>query len=118
MRMKNFTRMMTLAIVCLLCASFSTNAATILSETFATTLGNFTTQSLKGDQGWAWSTYKDQAFAKMTGYVSGVNNENDDWLISPPMDFSDVTKANLSFKHAHRYGANPVIELTLMVTDS
>lgn len=115
MRMKNFTRMMTLTIVCLLCASFSSNAATILSETFETSLGNFTTQSLKGDQGWSWNTSK---YAKMTGYVSGVNNENDDWLISPPMDFSDVTKANLVFEHAHKYAANPVAELTLMVSDS
>lgn len=113
--MKNFTQMMTLTIVCLLCTSFSSNAATILSETFETSLGNFTTQSLKGDQGWSWNSGK---YAKMTGYVSGANNENDDWLISPPMDFSDVTKANLVFEHAHRYGANPVAELTLMVTDS
>ncbi len=118
MRMKNFTRMMTLSIVCLLCASFSMNAATILSETFATSLGNFTTQSLKGDQGWTWTTYSGQSYAKMTGFVSNVNNENDDWLISPPMDFSDVTKANLVFEHAHKYGANPATDLTLMVSDS
>jgi hypothetical protein len=115
MRMKNFTRMMTLTIVCLLCASFGMNAATILSETFETSLGNFTTQSLKGDQSWSWNSSK---YAKMTGYVNSVNNENDDWLISPPMDFSDVTKANLVFEHAHKYGVNPVTDLTLMVTDS
>lgn len=118
MLMKKFTQKMSLMVACLVCLSFSTNAATIFSESFGTSLGNFTLQSLKGEQSWMWATYSGSSYAKMTGFVSSVNNENDDWLISPPVDFSDVTKANLSFTHAHRYGVNPVVELTLMVTDS
>lgn len=118
MLMKKFTQKMSLIVACLVCLSFSTNAATIFSESFGTSLGNFTQQSLKGEQSWMWTTYSGLSYAKITGYVSGANNENDDWLISPPVDFSDVTKANLSFTHAHRYGSNPVTELTLLVSDS
>jgi len=113
--MKKFTQIMSLIVVCFVCFSFNTKAATILSETFGTSLGNFTPQSLVGDQVWAWNS---SAYAKMTGYVSSVNNANDDWLISPSMDFSDVTKANLSFEHAHKYGVNVDVTLTLMVSDS
>jgi hypothetical protein len=119
MLMKKFTpfiKVFSLTIACLLCFSFNSNAATILSETFATSLGNFTKQSLLGDSIWNWTKYG----AKITGYdtPSKTNFPNDDWLISPSMDFSDVTKANLSFDHAHRFGANPNVDLTLMVSTS
>jgi len=114
--MKNFTRLIkTTALIAVMAFyAFNASAATILSETFATSLGNFTTQSLVGDQVWAWS----QSYAKMTGYVSSVNNPNDDWLISPAMDFSDVTKANLTFDQVQRYGVDLENTLTLLVSDS
>lgn len=114
--MKNFTRLIkTTALIAVMAFyAFNASAATILSETFATSLGNFTTQSLVGDQVWAWSS----SYAKMTGYVSSVNNPNDDWLISPAMDFSDVTKANLTFDQVQRYGVDLENTLTLLVSDS
>lgn len=117
MLMKNFTQFSkSLALFAVMATfAFNASAATILSETFSTSLGGFTTQSLVGDQVWAWNTSE---YAKMSGFVSNVNNPNDDWLISPSMDFSDVTKANLIFEHAHKYGVNVETTLTLMVSDS
>lgn len=116
--MKNFTRLIkTTALIAVMAFyAFNASAATILSETFATSLGNFTTQSLVGDQVWAWST----SYAKMTGFVTSESKSyvNDDWLISPAMDFSDVTKANLTFDQVQRYGVDLENTLTLLVSDS
>lgn len=91
------------------------SAATLLSETFAASLGSFTPVSVKGDQVWFHDSY---GYAKITGYVSGKSYLNDDWLISPSMDFSDVSKATLSFDNVYRYGLNQTVNLTLLVTDS
>lgn len=102
----------------LLFFSFNASAATIFSEAFGTNLGNFTAKSVKGNQVWGWSSYNSVGFAKISGFVSNVNYVNDDWLISPSMDFSDVTKANLSFDNAYKYGASPEYTLTLWATDS
>jgi len=93
------------------------SAATILSETFATSLGSFTPVSVKGDQVWYWSSYSGTGFAKVSGYTN-VQNLNEDWLISPSMDFSDVQKANLSFQNCHKYGLYPTWNMSLWVTDS
>lgn len=93
------------------------SAATILSETFATSLGSFTPVSVKGDQVWFWSSYSGTGFAKISGYVSGPKL-NEDWLVSPSMDFSDVQKANLSFQNCHKYGLYPTFNMTLWVSDS
>lgn len=118
--MKNFTPRVTLfaLLACMLFSASGVSAATILSETFGTSLGDFTTQSLAGDTTWFWTTYSGSSYAKITGYYSSTNHENDDWLISPSMDFSDITKANLSFMHAHKYGVDLTKSLTLMVSDS
>lgn len=93
------------------------SAATLLSETFATSLGSFTPVSVKGDQVWAWSSFSGTGFAKISGYASAPKL-NEDWLVSPSMDFSDVQKANLSFQNCHKYGLYPTWNLTLWVTDS
>jgi len=86
-----------------------------VSETFATSLGtSFTTQSLVGVQVWGWSS----SYAKMTGFVSSVNNPNDDWLISPSINLTDASSISLSFFHAHKYGVDTINTLQLMVTDS
>jgi len=96
-------------------AAVQADTTNLVSETFATSLGTFTTQSLVGDQVWAWNSYN---YAKMTGFVSSVNNPNDDWLISPSIDLSGASSISLSFFHAHRYGVDTINTLQLMVTDS
>ena len=47
----------------------------------------WTAVSVTGDQIWYIGSYSGNYFAKMSGY-SGGSNENEDWLISPPMDFT------------------------------
>ncbi len=100
-------------------AAIQADTATILSEPFATSLGRFTTQSTVGDQVWAWNS-SGGGYAKMTGYASSVQNANDDWLISPSVNFANASKVLLNFTHVHNYGTDPTGDKTLRlyVTDS
>jgi len=88
--------------------------STIFSEPFTGTLGNFTTSSVVGDQLWAGTTYG----ATMTGFVSSVNNANEDWLISPAINLTGKSSAVLSFMHTINKGvvANMQANHTLWVS--
>lgn len=91
--------------------------AEILNETFLEDLGDFTAVSVAGPQVWAWSTYKGDGFAKISGYSSG-NIINEDWLISPAMDLTKRKKATLTFDHTHKYGVEDFSsQMTAWVTD-
>ena len=80
-----------------------------ISETFAESLGNYTPYSVSGLQTWSWrSNYG----AVMTGYANLVNNENEDWLISPTYDLSAKSSATLTFNHAINYAATENDKLT------
>ena len=83
-------------------AGAPTNNCTNLSvsETFATSLGNFTPYSVDGLQTWGWQQYYG---ATVTGYASAVNNANEDWLISPVYDLTGRSSATLTFSHALNY---------------
>lgn len=63
-------------------------------------IGNFTAINVHGDQVWAWDSYN---YMKMTGYVSGAYFDNEDWLVSPPMNFTERTTPWLTFMHVGRY---------------
>ncbi|MBP8944924.1 MAG: choice-of-anchor J domain-containing protein [Paludibacteraceae bacterium] len=87
-------------------------------ETFEQGFGKFTTQNVLGDQVWEYSPqYK---YVKITGYVDGTkeNHANEDWLISPEIDLSNVTAAKLTFEHVIRNFANPATEATLWVSEN
>lgn len=84
-------------------------------ETFDTSLGLFTAQSVSGDQVWAYDTHK---YAMITGYVATVNNANEDWLISPEISLEGVTAAKLSFDHVARYFADVKNEATVWVSSN
>lgn len=86
----------------------------ILSETFAKSLGDFTAQSVSGTQIWAVSFNA----ATMTGYASSTNFANEDWLISPNIDLTDIPEAKLTFDHVIRYCTNPVTDGTLWVSEN
>ena len=49
--------------------------------------------------------------AKMSGY-SGSNIENEDWLISPPMNFNNYINESMSFQSAYKY-AGPALDLMI-----
>jgi len=90
-------------------------AALPFSETFETSLGKFTTQSVIGDQVWAFDTHK---YVTISGYVATLNNANEDWLISPEIDLTNVTAAKLSFDHVARYFADLKNEATVWVSSN
>lgn len=64
--------------------------------------GDFKSFSIVGDQAWGWvSGY---SYMLMTGYVSGSGYfDNEDWLVSPPMNFSDRLNPVLYFTQTGRY---------------
>ena len=86
-----------------------------ISEIFDTGLGKFTTQSVSGDQVWAFDSHK---YVTISGYVATVYNANEDWLISPEIDLTKVTAAKLSFNHVARYFADAKNEATIWVSSN
>lgn len=91
----------------------STNV--IFSETFESSIGQFTAKSVIGDQIWAENT---SGYVLMTGYVNSVNVANEDWLISPEIDLTNVSSSHLSFDHAARYFGNLADEATVWVCEN
>ncbi len=88
----------------------------IFYESFATSLGNFTTQSVLGAETWVYnSQYK---CAYVSGYVGGKNKENEDWLISPEIDLTGKTNVRMTFDHALRYNANAAQDATVWVSEN
>ncbi len=69
------------------------------SETFGSDLGGFIPYNVNGAQTWRWSVYG----AFMSGFANSINNENEDWLISPVFNMSGMQSAILSFDHALNY---------------
>lgn len=76
---------------------------TAYSQTFGSGLGDFTLYSVAGDQTWYWRSIYG---ACASGYQSGVNNENEDWLISPAFNLSGMQSATLSFEHALNFATS------------
>jgi hypothetical protein len=74
----------------------------IFEETFEGNLGQFSQFSVIGDnQVWTYSSQFDCAV--MSGYDAGTDYQNEDWLISPAMNFSGYSNLVLNFRHALNY---------------
>ena len=87
-----------------------------LATTFKNGLSPFTQQSVAGSQIW----FSDANYgARMSGYASG-NNDNIDWLISPALDLSNHSAAQLTFRHAINYDSSNKKNdyQTLWITDN
>lgn len=65
-------------------------------EDFPESVGSFTAYSVKGDDVWTGAFYDD-------GCVVMDSQGEEDWLISPEIDFSDKSGAILNFRHALNY---------------
>ena len=72
---------------------------TYISESFATSLGSFTTQQTVGDYPWV----NDYSTAKATSYVNSADNAATSWLVSPAVDFTEETEAHVTFDYIIRY---------------
>jgi len=96
------------------CEESGGDIETILSETFAEGQGDFTIYSVLGTQ--EWYHYTGYNCMAMSGFQSGSNHENEDWLISPYLDLSNMTEAELSFSHTISKGGSNVVPQDYMET--
>jgi hypothetical protein len=72
-----------------------------LSAPFSVNFGGFTPYNVSGAEVWAITTYG----ATMSGY-SGVDNANEDWLISPSFNLNNYTNEILKFDNTMNYGSS------------
>ena len=78
-------------------------------------MDGFVALSVVGEQNWHWdNNYK---FAKISGYKSGVNYANEDWLISKAFDLSEISRATISFTHIINYAVDMPSEQTLWISN-
>lgn len=77
----------------------------IFQETFSSNFPLWTKFSVSGTQSWSLDTTHGNpgSCAKMSGFASGANRVNEDWLISPAIDLSSVNSASLSFETATKF---------------
>ena len=70
------------------------------NESFATDLGEFTPYDNGGTASWSINTT--YACAVINGFNNGTN---EDWLVSPAFDLSDMQSASIAFTHACAFGS-------------
>ena len=71
-----------------------------LYEGFVEDIGNFTAYNVKGDAVWTHGVHNSDNYMEISGYNKG---ENEDWLISPPVDLRNKNKVFFSFTHGIGY---------------
>lgn len=76
----------------------------ILYEDFSDGQGAFTTVNVSGDYEWNWDDRYN--CMKMSGYGSGTNYANEDWLISPAINTMVTDNPMLTFRHAINFAIN------------
>ena len=81
-------------------------------QSFATEFGTYMTYDILGPQSWEI----DYQTAKMTGYVSGSYNANEDWLISSPVAITGVNDAKMTVVYIGRYFSSINDEVTIWVS--
>ena len=92
--------------------SANTNTDVVLEhEGFDDGLGDWTPYSVTGDQEWYQDEYGGKTFAKISGY-DGQAFENEDWLISPPLNLDEYNNEILSFETAMNYDG-PELEVKI-----
>ena len=81
----------------------------IFASDFASGLTPFIAISLEGDQEWTTGSYDGIPYAKMSGYASGTNYANEDWLITPDiLDGNQYDELTVSFMNAYKFDGNPL----------
>lgn len=91
------------------CDGSNPNAEVILNDEFSD-LGNWNVVSVTGDQEWEISSAygNPKPCVTMSGYASGINYENEDWLITQPIDLAGYTSVSFSFQSAEHYEGIPL----------
>ncbi len=82
-------------------------------QSFTDDFGTYTTKDVLGAESWeiAYST------AKMTGYVGGENKEDEDWLISSPVNVTGVEHAKIVMEYICRYFSNLNSDITIWASE-
>lgn len=84
------------------------------SEPFLSTKGKFVAINVSGSQVWTMDSH---GYMNMSGYVSPTNFANEDWLISPKIDFTKLSHAKLTFDHVARYFGTIKTEATIWYSE-
>ena len=84
----------------------------------ATSLDPFTAVNVSGDQAWFIDDSKYKNGAKMSGHVSGVKTPNEDWLISPALDFTGSEAPELIISHAINFASDMTTEQQVLISDN
>jgi hypothetical protein len=74
------------------------------------TFDPWTTYNVNGTEVWVIDTTHgvgNTPCGKMSGYTSG-NHDNEDWLISPALDFSNLNNTGMTFMSASNYTGDPL----------
>jgi hypothetical protein len=87
----------------------------IWEESFNGSLGGFTSYNLVGAQDFTATSYGDDEFVKISGYASG-NQDNENWLISGPIDLTGITDASFNFRETANYVSGHWDYLTALVS--
>ena len=77
---------------------------TFFKETFATSLGAFTTQEVVGDFAWKFEEYNGKGYAKVSGFANSASQDAESWLVSPAFDLSGATNAYIAFDYVINKG--------------
>ena len=95
--------------------SGNTNSDVLLNESFATSLGKFTSQTTSGDGAWII----DYKTAKASGYDNStkVTTAGTYYLVSPELDLTEVEAAHICFEYILRYLKNQQDQRVLISTD-
>lgn len=106
--MKEFFKRTLLLVVFNLWIHSMVSQTTILDETLLTqtSFSAFTSVSVTGSQTWRFSS---SYGAFCNGYASGLNFENEDWLVSPSMNLTQTNNVKLTFSHTR--GSAPVVNV-------
>lgn len=82
-------------------------------QSFASSFGTYCTKDVFGDESWVI----DYNTAKMTGYVGGENRENEDWLISSPVNVTGVEHAKIVMEYICRYFSSVNDDITVWASE-
>ena len=93
-------------------ANATTPATVIIDSIHFTnkTFQNWIVKNIVGAQVWSIDSIHltGNPFTSMSGYANGANNANEDWLISPSMNFNNYNNEALTFVSAYKYTGNPL----------
>lgn len=91
---------------------------TIYSESFASDLGKFTTEniSMPSALSYVWSVDSRYSCAKASAFVNNTKYAAESYLVSPEIDLTEATRAEVAFEQAQRFFGNLQEDATLWIS--